>query len=112
MENVIMKLIKVMTQTRKVHKRCKPVCDVDHAGVERGGDAGPAEQAHHPRPALVQELLPPPERLVVLGSRPAVVGGEEDHGVLLETLQLHCLHNVAHGAVKGGDGGGAVLFLL
>ena len=83
-----------------------------HARVEAGGEAGTAEQAHHPRPALVQELLPPPERLVVIGPRAAVVGGEEDYGVLLEALDPQGLQDVAHGAVQGSHRGGAVLFLL
>ena len=107
-----MKLTKVLTHTREAHKCCKPVCDVDHAGVERGREARPTEQADHPRPALVQELLPTPERLVILSARPAIVGGKEDHGVLLETLKLQDLHDVANGAVQGSDGGCAALFLL
>ena len=113
MENVISKLtIFNRVVTRKAHKSCKPVGDVHQAGVEGGGEAGAAEEAHHPRPALVQELLPPPERLVVLGARAAVVGGEEDHSVLLEALKPQGLHDVAHSAVQGGHSRGPVLLLL
>ena len=50
-------------------------------------------------------FFPASERAVILVARTTIVRGEENHGVVVETLRLQALHDVPHGGVEGRDGG-------